>query len=416
MTPTRTPTMTPTMTPTTSYSPSNYDNVTYSSITSNNIPPVPREIAKVNLDQPIKANSPSISISNVDPSALSAFKEGNIIKSDDGSSYTIKSVIITYYTPSPTSNANYSENFKEGIDGAVGSIKSVTIVLDRPTESEITSLVVLEPTTPNSYNTTPATNSSVSSDIDLTNATNTTDKKVVNDNANGVNTKFISGSQYNSYNSAMPNASYISNYGSQHQSQISNNQSGPSSNPILRGTRNNVFQSGNMSVNLAGQLNNDTPGQLPSISENKTQVNFPTMDSPSDMYSYYGALRSKGADYVPFNSISETNKKLGRLGYVPPNLPMNYDFTYYGALPSKGANNAKAANALQGPNQNNYTEYILDRKLYTITGQPGYEELPIPNRIDYMKLPPEVNANQVSTFSSTPIDSYSQYGALRSKE
>jgi hypothetical protein len=56
---------------------------------------------------------------------------------------------------------------------------------------------------------------------------------------------------------------------------------------------------------------------------------------------------------------------------------------------------------------------ILDEKLYASTLQPGYEELPIPNRVDYMKLPPEMNANQVSTFSSTPINSYSQYGASR---
>jgi hypothetical protein len=164
-------------------------------------------------------------------------------------------------------------------------------------------------------------------------------------------------------------------------------QSGPSSNPIVRPKTNNVFQSGNMSANLSDQITGDTPGQLPSTSGSKTQVNFPNIDSPSDMYSYYGALRSKGSDYVPSNSISETNKKLGRLGYVPPPLPMNYDFTYYGALPSKGENNVKAANALQGPNQNKYTEQILDGKLYAITGQPGYEELPIPNRVDYMKLP-----------------------------
>jgi hypothetical protein len=66
---------------------------------------------------------------------------------------------------------------------------------------------------------------------------------------------------------------------------------------------------------------------------------------------------------------------------------MNYDFTYYTASPSEGRDNVKASNAVQWPNHNNYTEQILDRKLYAITGQPGYEELPIPNRVDYMKLP-----------------------------
>ena len=249
-------------------------------------------------------------------------------------------------------------------------------------------------------------NSTALNNTDLTDITNKIEKKLVDDIVNSINTKFNPGSQYNAYNSANSNMPYNSNYGSQ-------DQTGSSSNPIVRPKTNNVFQSGNMSVNLTGQLNNDTPGQLPSTSGSKTQVNFPNMDSPSDMYSYYGALRSKGADYVPSNAISETNKKLGKLGYVPPPLPMNYDFTYYGALPSKGTDNVKAVNAVQGPNQNNYTEHILDRKLYAITGQPGYEELPIPNRVDYMKRPQEMYANQVSTFSSTQIDSYSQFGALR---
>jgi len=488
MTPTRT------MTPTSSYSPSNYDNVSYYSTPQNDAAPVVQEIIKVNLAEPIKANSSSISLSNVDPSTLNTFKEGNTIVSDDGrSSYKIISVIITYYTPSPSSNSNYSENFKEGIDGAAGSIKSIDIILDKPTEKAMSSINVIVPatpvststtpssysaapssntlrpgsnrttpsskniasssntlrpgsnrTTPNSYiaapssntlrpgsnRTTPSSYSAASSsnntalnNSDLTDITNKIEKKLVDDIVNGINTKFTPGSQCNSYNSAMLNAPYNSNYGSQYQPQYQPQyqsqyqpQTGPSSNPVVRPKTNNVFQSGNMSVNLAGQTTNDTPGQLPSISESKAQVNFPNMESPSDMYSYYGALRTKGADYVPFNAISETNKKLGKLGYVPPPLPMNYDFTYYGALPSKGADNAKAVNALQGPNQNNYTEQILDGKLYAITGQPGYEELPIPNRVDYMKLPQEMNANQVSTFSSTPIDSYSQYGALRSKE
>ena len=329
MTPTRT------MTPTTSYSPSNYNNISYFSASPMNTAPVLQEIVKVNINQPIDKGSDSISLLNVDPSALSAFKEGNIIKSDDGNNYEIVSVIITYYTPSPSSNANYSENFKEGIDDA-----NVTIGLDRNTMSEINYFVIYGSARPNAYNTTPSSysaapnayNTTPSSYIaapnsnkttpnsyntalnntDLTDITNKIQKKLVDDIVNGINTKFTPGSQCNSYNSAMPNASYNSNYGSQYQPQYQH-QTGPSSNPILRPKTNNVFQSGNMSVNVGGQITNDTPGQLPSTSESKTQVNFPNTYSPSDIYSYYHALRTKGADYVPLNAITETNKRLGRL-------------------------------------------------------------------------------------------------------
>ena len=171
-----------------------------------------------------------------------------------------------------------------------------------------------------------------------------------------------------------------------------------------------------MSVEVPKHYSNNIPGQLPSISESKAKVNFPNMNSYPDMYSYYGALQPKGSDYVPLNTISETNKMLGRLDYVPPPLPPNMDFSYYGALRSKCGDSVKPANALQGPNPNNYSEQILDEKLYAITGQPGYEELPIPNRVDYTMIRPEINMKNVSMFSSNPIDLYSQYGALRPKE
>jgi hypothetical protein len=90
------------------------------------------------------------------------------------------------------------------------------------------------------------------------------------------------------------------------------------------------------------------------------------------------------------------------------------DFSYFGALKSKGTEDIKPVNALQG--LNNYSEKILDEKLYAIVNQPGYEEFPIPNRIDYTMTKPEVNMNNTKTFSSQPIDIYSQYGALVSKD
>jgi hypothetical protein len=133
------------------------------------------------------------------------------------------------------------------------------------------------------------------------------------------------------------------------------------------------------------------------------------------MYSHYGKLVPKGSDYVPSNTISETNKMLSRMDYLPPPLPPNMDFSYYGALRSKGLDTVKPVNGLQGLNTNN-SEQILNERLYAITGQPGYEEPPVPNRIDYTMMRPEINMNNVSMFSSNPIDLYSQYGALRPKE
>jgi hypothetical protein len=116
------------------------------------------------------------------------------------------------------------------------------------------------------------------------------------------------------------------------------------------------------------------------------------MNSYPDMYSYYGALQPKGSDYVSSNAISETNRMLGRLDYTPPPLPPNMDFTYYGELRSNCADSVKPVNALQG--LNNYSEKILDDKLYPTIGE-KYSE----------------NINP-TTYSSNPIDLYSQYGAL----
>jgi hypothetical protein len=229
------------------------------------------------------------------------------------------------------------------------------------------------------------------------------------------NTELIEKNILNTTTPAERNINTTTSYQKQGEFDYITQETTPSSNPIVRPNENNVFQSVNMSVNLSDQYFNNTPGQLPSISKNNTQVNFPSIDSPSDMYSYYGALRSKGSDYAPSNTISETNKMLSRLDYIPPPLPPNFDFNYYGALRSKGVDTVKPVNGHQGPNTHN-VEQILDEKLYAITGHPGYQEMPVPNRIDYAMIRPEINMNMVSTFSSNPIDLYSQYGALIPKE
>jgi hypothetical protein len=389
-------------------------------------------LAEFALEEPIPIGSNNINLGNVD---TSIFKVGNKIVYDDGTSSTITNIIIT-----PINGfSNHIENFQEDVN--------VTLILDKPITSETTSMTIVEVdltqtidiTTPQSYNSTPQsynatpqsynatpqsynatpqsynatpqsynaianTNNNVLSNTDITNITNAIEKKLLDDIVNGINTKFTLGSQCTSYNNEDPNAPQYKQ------------SSRPSSNAIPRENTNNVFQSGNMSVEIPKQYSNQTPGQLPSISESKTKVNFPIMNTPPDMYSYYGALQSKGSDYVSSNAISETNKMLGRLDYVPPPLPPNFDFSYYGALRSKNTDSVKPVNALQGPNPNNYSEKILDEKFYAITGQPGYEELPIPNRIDYTMIKPKINMNNVTTYSSNPIDLYSQYGALVPKD
>jgi hypothetical protein len=250
------------------------------------------------------------------------------------------------------------------------------------------------------------------------------ESKIINDVITGVNAKInpsttmTPSTTYIPYSRSSESSTQSQNIINQgkldYNSQYNDQTVGPSSNPVLRPNTNSVFQSGGMSIDLPQKQTSDTPGQIPSISEKHAKVNFPDVPVPPDIFSYYGALRSKGSEYVPSNTISETNKLLGRLDYVPPPLPPNLDFTYYGALRSKGTYNVKPLNALQGPN--NYSEKILDEKLYAINGQPSYEELPIPNRIDYTMIKPEINMNNVSNYSSNPIDLYSQYGALVPKD
>jgi hypothetical protein len=185
------------------------------------------------------------------------------------------------------------------------------------------------------------------------------------------------------------------------------------SREILRNNNNNIFQSGGMSVQPERRHNYESDGKLQSFSSNNAKVVFPDAPNVPDNYSYNGALQSKGSDYVPMNSISETNKMLGRLDYTMP-PPANMDFTYFGALRSKGGEDAKPVNALQG--LNNYSEKILDENLYSMSGKIGMQEFPIPNRTDYTMSRPEVNKNNPINNGSQPIDLYSQYGALVPKD
>jgi hypothetical protein len=123
-------------------------------------------------------------------------------------------------------------------------------------------------------------------------------------------------------------------------------------------THNNQNQTGGLSINVdKANANPNRVGGLPSMSGSKAEVSFPNDPNPPDFYSYYGLLGSKGADYVPSNTISETNKMLGRLEYVPPPLPPAFDFSNFGSLKSKGIDNIKPVNALHA--YHNYDEKII---------------------------------------------------------
>jgi len=323
-------------------------------------------------------NSNSIDLTNVDPSL---FQIGGFVRFTDGTIFKIKGVIFNGASSSTTTGfSNYLENFQEGMDNA-----NITLILEQSEQSNSV------------QGTANQTSTTTMSPFPYKN-TALTEKNILN-----------------MPTPAQRNINTTPSYQKQDESDYIPQEPRPSSNVIVRPNENNVFQSGNMSVNLSDHNFNNTPGQLPSISKNSAHVNFPSMDSTSDMYSYYGALRTKGSDYAPSNTISETNKMLSRLDYVPPPLSPNFDFNYYGALRSKGVDAVKPVNGFQGLKTNN-SEQILDEKLYAITGRPGYEEMPVPNRIDYAMIRPEINMNRVSTFSSNPIDLYSQYGALRPKE
>ena len=310
---------------------------------------------------------------NVDPSSLNSIKIGNSVVFDDGTTSIITGFVkndsATTLSPVSQGFSNYSENFQEGVDSI-----SITLYLSKPTPttSVTTSVKIVDKTSVTNSTTPISNNRAPLSDTDLTNISNEIEKKILNDLQN--NETKLANDIINGVNAKLsPVPSDCNAY--QSESKYAIQQASSSSNPIMRPNTNNVFQSGNMYVKLPDQELNKRPGQLPSISESKAKVIFPNMESPSDQYSYYGALQTKGSDFAASNSISETNRMLGRLDYVPPPLPPNLDFTYYGAIRSKGTDNVKPVNALQGPNPNNYTEKIIDNP-------------------------------------SNPIDLYSQYGAL----
>jgi len=144
-------------------------------------------------------------------------------------------------------------------------------------------------------------------------------------------------------------------------------------NTILHNNNNN----GGLSVNAYQTNNYNSPdGGLASISGNKADVSFPSDPSPPDFYSYFGLLGTKGSDYVPTNTISETNKMLGRLQYVPPPLPPAFDFSYFGSLKSHGIDNVMPVNALQG-------SFTFNEK---IVRDDIVDEVKLTNREDYSMI------------------------------
>jgi len=148
-------------------------------------------------------------------------------------------------------------------------------------------------------------------------------------------------------------------------------------NDIVAEVNAQINQNGGLSVN-ADQANvyPNRDGGLPSMSGTKAEVSFPNDPNPPDFYSYYGLLGSKGADYVPTNTISETNKMLGRLEYAPPPLPPAFDFSNFGSLKSKGIDNVKPVNALHA--YHDYNEKIVRDEIV--------DEVKLTNREDYSMI------------------------------
>jgi hypothetical protein len=159
----------------------------------------------------------------------------------------------------------------------------------------------------------------------------------------------------------------------------------------------NISQPGQLLVNVPYQLSSDSNnyGQIQSIPENKAQIVFPNAYSDADIYSYNGALQPKGSDYVPLNTISQTDKTLSRMDYQPPPLPPSFDFSHFGALRANNTDNVKPVNAIQG--LDTYRDNILDDNLYNITGQPGYDKkTPLTNRVFYTMV--NSNENNIPTY------------------
>ena len=146
------------------------------------------------------------------------------------------------------------------------------------------------------------------------------------------------------------------------------------------------------------------------FSERKSEITFPG-GTASDMYSYYGTLASKGSDYVPLNSSNQSNDKLlDRISYTPPPPPPGYELSYFGALKDKGRDflpmNASSSSRSD-------PEKVLDNDAYLKSLQSSGHDRRKEQQIDFIK--PIVSMKNQYRYNNSPIDVYSQYGALRPK-
>jgi hypothetical protein len=217
------------------------------------------------------------------------------------------------------------------------------------------------------------------------------------------------------YQTTMPSSAYQTVYSNNQPAQSRKNLVNETvSSPII----NNIYQSSGILLKLP-KNNSDKDKEVDeamghlggTISESKTEVQFPDDPNPLDSYSYYGALKPKGGDFVPLNTSVQTNDKmLDRMLYTPPPLPPNFEYSYYGALRSKGSNfiplNSSAHSAAD-------PEKILNEDLYQKSLDPNYQDPNVPTQTDFAA--PAVSINNQYKYNNTPIDVYSQFGALRNK-
>jgi hypothetical protein len=96
--------------------------------------------------------------------------------------------------------------------------------------------------------------------------------------------------------------------------------------------------------------------------------------------------------------------------YTPPPLPPDFEFSYYGALRSKGANFVPL-NSSRKPDAN--PEKVLNDEVYQKSLEPNYQDPDVPTQTDFAA--PAVSINNQYKYNNTPIDVYSQFGALRNK-
>jgi hypothetical protein len=158
---------------------------------------------------------------------------------------------------------------------------------------------------------------------------------------------------------------------------------------------------------LSSQSGNNKTGQLGGvISETKSEIIFPECDN-DNIYSYNGLLQCKGSDFTPLNTVTPTNIMNDRLSYQPPSLPTNLDFSYFGAIRNKGSD-FKPLNTSIGINNEQILDGSYEKNKYK-------QEPPVPNTPDFLSLRPEINTTSTHVYNNNPVDVYSQFGALRSK-